>query len=80
MPFLFPAQFGRVLDGIIQNNLMMKVNRIHLLLMLVLGVLLSSCTVYHDASGKRVPPGQAKKMYGTKSAKPFAPGQRKKQH
>ena len=25
-----------------------------------------------------LPPGQAKKIYGTKSAKPFAPGQRKK--
>jgi hypothetical protein len=25
-----------------------------------------------------IPPGQAKKMYGTKSAKPFAPGQQKK--
>jgi len=29
---------------------------------------------------KSLPPGQAKKIYGTKSAKPFAPGQRKKQY
>ena len=27
-----------------------------------------------------LPPGQAKKIYGTKSAKPFAPGQRKKHY
>jgi hypothetical protein len=27
-----------------------------------------------------LPPGQAKKIYGTKSAKPFAPGQRKKEY
>lgn len=26
---------------------------------------------------KSIPPGQAKKIYGTKSAKPFAPGQNK---
>ncbi|WP_312767949.1 hypothetical protein [Epilithonimonas sp.] len=26
---------------------------------------------------KPMPPGQAKKIYGTKSAKPFAPGQNK---
>lgn len=56
----------------------MKFNRVHLLLMLASGILLGSCTVYHEASGKRIPPGQAKKIYGTKSAKPFAPGQRKK--
>ena len=32
--------------------------------------------VYEETSS--LPPGQAKKVYGTKSAKPFAPGQRKK--
>jgi len=26
---------------------------------------------------KSIPPGQAKKIYGTKSARPFAPGQNK---
>lgn len=31
-------------------------------------------------SQQNLPPGQAKKVYGTKSAKPFAPGQRKKQY
>jgi hypothetical protein len=59
---------------------MMKNNRIHLLWALALTVILGSCTVYHDADGHRIPPGQAKKMYGTKSAKPFAPGQQKKRH
>ncbi|SDF22622.1 hypothetical protein [Epilithonimonas hungarica] len=28
-------------------------------------------------AAKPMPPGQAKKIYGTKSAKPFAPGQNK---
>jgi hypothetical protein len=38
----------------------------------------SSCLVVNG--NKQVPPGQAKKMTGTKSAKPFAPGQQKKKH
>ncbi|WP_169304399.1 hypothetical protein [Pedobacter frigoris] len=40
---------------------------------------LSSCYTARTAgnSGK-VPPGQAKKGTGSKSAKPFAPGQQKK--
>jgi hypothetical protein len=39
----------------------------------------SSCYTTRTAgnSGK-VPPGQAKKRSGTKSARPFAPGQQKK--
>ena len=42
-----------------------------------------SCTVHHphshsNNSSKRVPPGQAKKMSGSKSAKAYAPGQQKK--
>jgi hypothetical protein len=42
-------------------------------------VVLSSCVV-HAPPGRssKVPPGQAKKAYGAKSAKPFAPGQQKK--
>lgn len=58
----------------------MKNNRIILSFLLVTAVVFGSCTVYHDSQGNRIPPGQAKKMYGTKSAKPFAPGQQKKQH
>jgi len=40
---------------------------------------LNACVVQRTAgnSGK-VPPGQAKKAYGSQSAKPFAPGQQKK--
>jgi hypothetical protein len=40
-------------------------------------VLLTSCT-RQSHPAKPLPPGQAKKIYGTKSAKPFAPGQQKK--
>lgn len=49
------------------------------ILMIASSFMFSSCYVHRTAgrSGK-VPPGQAKKAYGTKSAKPFAPGQRKK--
>jgi len=39
----------------------------------------ASCATYsHGRGNKGIPPGQAKKIYGTKSAKPFAPGQNKK--
>lgn len=38
----------------------------------VLAIVLASCTY------KNLPPGQAKKITGSKSAKPYAPGQRKK--
>ena len=31
-----------------------------------------------DNNPQGLPPGQAKKVYGTQSAKPFAPGQQKK--
>lgn len=40
---------------------------------------MSSCASYSQGRGNQgMPPGQAKKIFGTKSAKPFAPGQRKK--
>jgi len=53
----------------------------HTLWILLAMFMLSSCMVYPTAghSGK-VPPGQAKKMTGSKSAKKYAPGQRKKHH
>lgn len=39
---------------------------------------MSSCATYSNGRGNNgLPPGQAKKIFGTKSAKPFAPGQRK---
>ena len=31
----------------------------------------------HPRGAKPMPPGQAKKIFGTKSARPFAPGQRR---
>lgn len=34
--------------------------------------------VYHDPNPPGLPPGQAKKVYGSRSARPYAPGQRKK--
>jgi hypothetical protein len=48
--------------------------------------LLSSCSknsypkkvIVTDGNTQGLPPGQAKKVYGTRSAKPFAPGQQKK--
>jgi hypothetical protein len=52
-----------------------------LILLLGFACTFGSCVVQHSHnrnSGKRVPPGQAKKMHGSKSAKPFAPGQQKK--
>lgn len=55
-------------------------NMKRLILLLFLGsILATSCTVYHETPSGKLPPGQAKKVYGTKSAKPFAPGQQKKQ-
>ena len=51
-----------------------------LIALLVTGaIFLGSCTVHRTAgrSGK-VPPGQAKKISGKKSARDHAPGQRKK--
>lgn len=38
-----------------------------------------SCSVHNSSSSSgKVPPGQAKKMSGSKSAKAYAPGQQKK--
>ncbi|WP_332735597.1 hypothetical protein [Flavihumibacter sp.] len=59
-----------------------------LALAIIGSVALSSCsrTVIvrkgppHRKHFYHMPPGHAKKVYGTKSAKPFAPGQRKKKH
>jgi len=39
---------------------------------------LASCTTYTAGNSGKVPPGKAKKITGSKSAKPYAPGQRKK--
>lgn len=44
----------------------------------LLGTSCSKKTVVITGSQKQVPPGQMKKITGSKSAKPFAPGQQKK--
>jgi hypothetical protein len=36
--------------------------------------------ITNDPNPSNLPPGQAKKIYGGKSARPYAPGQRKKQY
>jgi hypothetical protein len=46
---------------------------------ILLLMIASSCTYHSHPQTGGLPPGQAKKVYGTKSAKPFAPGQQKKQ-
>ncbi|MGG7549432.1 quinol oxidase subunit 4 [Chryseobacterium arthrosphaerae] len=47
---------------------------------LIVMFMLSSCIVHdHGRGPKRIPPGQAKKIYGG-SAKDYAPGQVKKRH
>ena len=53
--------------------------KIYFIAMLSIVLLTSACYSARTAgnSGK-VPPGQAKKATGSKSAKAFAPGQRKK--
>ncbi|MGE7773499.1 hypothetical protein ACQKLP_02190 [Chitinophaga sp. NPDC101104] len=59
----------------------MKFNRVHLLFALAGTLMFGSCVVErhsHPSHPHGMPPGQAKKVYGTKSAKPFAPGQQKK--
>ena len=54
----------------------------HTLWILLAAFLLGSCTTttYTAGNSGKVPPGQAKKMTGSKSAKKYAPGQRKKHH
>lgn len=52
------------------------------LVLLFLAISVISCSTHvHSSSpttSKKVPPGQAKKMSGSKSAKAYAPGQQKK--
>lgn len=61
-----------------------KITRIAVVALILLFLLLSviSCSVHSHTNttttGKKIPPGQAKKMNGDKSAKAYAPGQQKK--
>lgn len=60
----------------------LKPHFIILLSFLMISIGFTSCTVHHHRTvvvkEKRIPPGQAKKMHGDRSAKNYAPGQRKK--
>ncbi len=53
--------------------------RIFILLLFSVSVL-TSCGVHNHKTGKthKATPGQVKKLTGSKSAKPYAPGQNKK--
>ena len=58
-----------------------KYTKVAVIIMVILFVVISviSCSVHtHTTGSGKVPPGQAKKMSGSKSAKPYAPGQQKK--
>jgi len=51
---------------------------LRILLVLPVALILTSCFVkVNSKSRTSLPPGQAKKVAGTQSAKPFAPGQQK---
>jgi len=59
-----------------------KYTKFAVIIMVLLFVMVSmlSCVVQHSNSShssKRIPPGQAKKMSGSKSARAYAPGQQK---
>jgi hypothetical protein len=58
-----------------------KYTRVAVIIMVILFVAISvlSCTAHvHSTGNGKIPPGQAKKMTGDKSAKAYAPGQQKK--
>lgn len=41
-------------------------------------LIITACSVHTTSHSGKVPPGQAKKMSGSKSAKAYSPGQSKK--
>jgi hypothetical protein len=59
-----------------------KYTKFAVIIMVILFVALSviSCVahVHNDGGPKKMPPGQAKKISGSQSAKAYAPGQQKK--
>lgn len=62
-----------------------KYTKYIIIVMVILFVIISaiSCSTHTHTytpapSGKKIPPGQVKKMNGDKSAKAYAPGQKKK--
>lgn len=51
----------------------------YLLITALLAFFITSCSVHTSSSGSgNIPPGQAKKASGSKSAKAYAPGRQKK--
>jgi hypothetical protein len=48
------------------------------MLAVLVSTLSPSCSTYQAGNSGKVPPGKAKKLTGSKSAKPYAPGQQKK--
>ena len=50
------------------------------IVLLAIVLLLNACesTALVKSNGKDLPPGQMKKVTGSQSAKPYAPGQKKK--
>ncbi len=58
----------------------MKRKIIYGLLVAFMASSMAACTTYTAGRSGKVPPGQAKKIYGSKSAKQHAPGQKKKRH
>lgn len=58
-----------------------KYTKVAVIIMVILFVVISvmGCSVHtHSTGSGKIPPGQAKKMSGSKSAKAYAPGQQKK--
>ena len=57
-----------------------RYTKVAVIIMVVLFVAISviSCSTHVHNSANKIPPGQAKKMSGSKSAKAYAPGQQKK--
>jgi hypothetical protein len=53
--------------------------RFPLFVIFLIVIVFQSCIV-SNTHGKKAPPGQAKKVTGSQSAKPYAPGQQKKKH
>jgi hypothetical protein len=50
---------------------------LRVLFLLPVALIFTSCFVKETSTTKTLPPGQAKKIAGSQSAKPFAPGQKK---
>jgi len=55
--------------------------KIYTVLLMAVIMMASSCyTIKTAGNSGKVPPGQIKKATGSKSAKPYAPGQQKKRN